>query len=316
MNTKNFRTFTWGLLIYNLMVVVWGVYVRASFSGDGCGAHWPLCGGNVVPINPATKTLVEFGHRITSGLAVVLIMLLIFWAIRCYPKGHPVRLGAWLAVGFTFSEALVGAALVLFKWVAHDQSVYRAVAISVHLTNTFMLLGSITLTGWCAAGGALPSLKGKGAVGKMLLICAVLMTVLGITGTIAALGDTLFPGTRIIADMQKDFEPTASYLLKLRPLHPFAAVLVAGYIGYAASKLYKLRPTPQVRRYKKSMMWIFTLQMAFGFFNLMLHAPVWMQLDHLLIADMLWINLVLLACAALTEGAEPTTVAEAGLQPA
>ena len=316
MNAKNFRSFVWALLIYNLMVVVWGVYVRASFSGDGCGAHWPLCAGVVVPVNPSTKTLVELFHRITSGLAIGLILVLLYGAVTLYPARHPVRLGAYLSVAFTFSEALVGAALVIFKWVAHNPSVFRAVAISVHLTNTFMLLGCITLTGWCAAGGGLPSLKGRIQIGKILINCAVLMTLLGITGTVAALGDTLFPGTRIVAEMQKDFAPTANYLLRLRPLHPMAAICVALYVGYAASKLYKLKPEPQVRMYKKCMMWIFTLQMCLGFVNLMLHAPVWLQLDHLLVADMLWINLVLLACAALSDSKEPAKVEEAGLHPA
>jgi heme A synthase len=39
------------------------------------------------------------------------------------------------------------------------------------------------------------------------------------------------------------------------------------------------------------------LQLLAGLANFLLQAPVWMQIVHLLIADLLWISLVLL-CAA------------------
>src|SRR5579859_7128247 len=115
MTNARFQRFAWGLLIYNLLVVYWGVYVRASFSGDGCGPHWPLCGGQLVPEHPATKTLVELSHRMMSGLALALIIVMLIWALRAFPSGHGARTGAILATVFTFSEALIGASLVLLK---------------------------------------------------------------------------------------------------------------------------------------------------------------------------------------------------------
>ena len=301
MNKRNrFEQFAWGLLVYNLAVVYWGVYVRASFSGDGCGAHWPLCGGVAIPINPHAKTVVEFLHRVSSGMALVLILVLGVWAFAKFPAGHGARFGAAMSIAFTFSEAIIGAALVLFKLVAHNPSIYRAVVVSTHLTNTFILLAFLTITAWCASNRKLPRLRRQGFDGVALAIAAAAVTILGITGTFAALGDTLYPSSSIIAGMKQDFAPTANYLLRLRPVHPFVAILVAVYVGAIASIVAKRRPRPDVLLYRRSMMCIFGFQLLFGFVNLMMHAPVWMQLEHLLIADILWINLILFATAALS----------------
>ncbi len=301
MNKSNrFEQFAWGMLVYNLAVVYWGVYVLASFSGDGCGPHWPLCGGTVVPSDMPSGQMIEYGHRVSTGLLLVLAPALAVWAYRKFPVGHGARFSSAMVVVFTYSEALIGAALVLFKLVAHNPSMVRAVAVAAHLTNTFVLLAFLTLTAWCASNRKLPRLKNQGFDGIALLIAAIAVTVLGITGTFAALGDTLFPSASIIAGIKQDFAPTASYLPRLRPLHPFVAIIVAVYLGAIASIIGKRRPRPDVRLYKRSMMCIFGFQLLFGFVNLMMHAPVWMQLEHLLIADILWINLVLFAAAALS----------------
>ena len=50
--SRSFARFAGAVLGYNLLVIVWGAYVRASGSGAGCGNHWPLCNGVVVPNAP------------------------------------------------------------------------------------------------------------------------------------------------------------------------------------------------------------------------------------------------------------------------
>src|SRR5689334_1905422 len=62
--------FAWFVVAYNVAVVVWGAYVRATGSGAGCGSHWPLCNGEFLPSAPQTKTAIEFTHRVTSGLSL------------------------------------------------------------------------------------------------------------------------------------------------------------------------------------------------------------------------------------------------------
>ena len=150
---NRYAAFAWGTLLLNIFVILWGAFVRATGSGAGCGSHWPSCNGEVIPWSAQTETLIEFTHRITSGLALIAVVILLVWAMRSYPKGHVVRLGAKLSLGFLVLEALLGAGLVLFELVAYNDSGTRAVVGALHLVNTFLLLSVLTLTAWWASGG-------------------------------------------------------------------------------------------------------------------------------------------------------------------
>src|SRR5436305_13265940 len=122
-----FHHYAWGLLGYNLAVILGGAFVRASISGDGCGPHWPSCNGELIPHTGRIATLIEFSHRISTGLLVPLILGLVVWAFLAFPERHPARAGALLALSLTFVEALIGAVLAKNHFVARDQSVYRAI---------------------------------------------------------------------------------------------------------------------------------------------------------------------------------------------
>src|SRR5687768_1412604 len=91
---RRFATYAWFVTALTLAVILWGAVVRASKSGDGCGDHWPLCNGSVVPDASQTKTLVEFAHRATSGIAFLLVVVLGVWAFRAFGRGHAVRAAA------------------------------------------------------------------------------------------------------------------------------------------------------------------------------------------------------------------------------
>ena len=140
--------FAWFVLAYNVAVILWGAYVRATGSGAGCGAHWPLCNGEVVPRAPQVATVIEFSHRFSSGLTLIAIAVLVVWIFRVCAPGHPARLGAVLSGVLIVTEAAVGAGLVLFRLVADNASMARAMFVGVHLLNTFLLLGALTLTAW------------------------------------------------------------------------------------------------------------------------------------------------------------------------
>ncbi len=193
MKLSRFAWYAWGVLAYNILVILWGAFVRASGSGAGCGSHWPTCNGEVIHWPEQTETLIEFTHRLTSGLALILIVGLLVWAFRSYPKGHPVRVGAVLSFIFILTEALIGAGLVLFGWVDENASAARAVAIAIHLVNTFILLAVLTLTAWWASPGGKPlQLKNSWLNGALGLGFLAILGV-GATGAVIALGDTLFP---------------------------------------------------------------------------------------------------------------------------
>ncbi len=291
MKLSRFAKYAWTVLAFNVAVVLWGAYVRASSSGAGCGSHWPLCNGEVIPRAPQVETIIEFIHRMSSGLSVIFIAGLLIWAFRAYGKGHPVRTGALLSVFFILTEAIVGAGLVLFGWVGQNAA---AVPTAIHLVNTFLLLASLTLTAWWASGGERPDLKGQGLAlwGLGLGFLGVLL--LGVSGAITALGDTLFPAASLAQGIQQDFSPTANFLIRLRFWHPVLAILVGFYLIFVSGLLALFRPKTEIKRFVILFSILFLLQLGIGLANVVLLAPVWIQIIHLFMADSLWITLVLL----------------------
>jgi heme a synthase len=298
---RNFARFAWLVLAYNLPVILWGAYVRASFSGDGCGAHWPTCGGQFLPVEMTAPRLIEFTHRMMTTLDSIATVALCVWAFLAFPKKHAVRRYSVSALIFLLIEALLGAGLVLFRYVAHDLSAGRAWYLSLHLTNTMLLLGAYTTTAWLAHreqdGIKLWSMPTR------LKIALLTMFVVSITGAIAALGDTLFPATSLANGVAQDFALGSSLLLRLRLLHPAVAVLSAIYLLWAASRAIQGRDEESPLRSAGARVGVMVLmQVLAGFANIYLLAPIWMQLVHLLIADVLWIAVVLLVCEEVRAG--------------
>ena len=283
---KAFARYSGAVLGYNLLVILWGAYVRATGSGAGCGDHWPLCNGVVVPRSAALDTLIEFTHRAMSGIDAVAVAALWLWSYRVFPRRHPARLGALLSAVFLATEALIGAALVLLQHVAQDASIGHAYWDSIHLINTLTLLACLTLTCWWSRGGERLSLHGRAF--WLAFPGLVLFVLVGISGAIAALGDTLFPAHSLAEGFRQDFNPAASILLRLRLLHPMLAVVAASGLAFYA-----------VMRRGWSLLSLVALQVGAGALNLVLLAPIWMQMVHLLLADLVWIALVLLCVSTL-----------------
>ncbi len=302
MKKSPFAIYAWIVLAYNVLVILWGAYVRATGSGAGCGSHWPLCNGEILPRSPQVETMIEFAHRLSSGLAFLLVLALLVWALRAYPKGHAVRLGATLSMVFIITEALVGAGLVLFEWVAWDASIGRVISMAVHLVNTFLLLAVLTLTAWWASGGERLNLRGHGLALWLFVAAFLAVIVLGVSGAMTALGDTLFPAQSLQAGVARDFLPTAHFLERLRVWHPVIAVLAGLYLSFLAGLVALFRVTPRIRKAAAAVFGLFMVQLVAGLVNLILLAPVWMQLVHLLLADLVWISFVLLAAANFAEG--------------
>jgi heme A synthase len=305
--------FTWLVLIYNLAVIAWGAYVRATGSGAGCGAHWPLCNGEVVLRAPAVETLIEFSHRLTSGVALVSVVVLFIWARRVTRPGHPVRLGATLSLGFMLSEAALGAGLVLFQLVAHDASAARAVAVAAHLLNTFLLLAALTLTVYWASGGGALQIDGR-REGLRLTLGALAILLVSVTGAITALGDTLFPSASLAEGLNADLSATSHMLIRLRTVHPVLAVMVALYLMTGVWRLAGSRPSGV--SIARTITWLIAVQLAAGIVNVLLLAPVWVQLVHLLLADAVWVGYVFLAADTLASPARLTAAAAPYARPA
>ena len=290
--------YAWSVLAFNLAVVLWGAFVRATGAGAGCGKHWPLCNGEMLPRSPSLNTIIEFTHRVTSGIDLALVAVLVCGHSGHFRESHAVRLGATLSAIFLMTEALLGAALVLLEHVARNQSSARAYSLSAHLVNTLTLLGCLTLTAWWTRGKA-PVRVGGSAAWKAAISLGAVM-ILGVSGAIAALGDTLFPSLSLAEGWVRDFRPGGQHF---RPAaHPppgdcgtrrsVAGLLCRGRGGTAAG--------PSATRLDVlGMVWC---RLRRGRPTCCLSAPVWMQLVHLLLADAMWISLVLLCAGTLEPG--------------
>jgi heme A synthase len=314
-----FAAYAWFVTALTLAVILWGAFVRASRSGDGCGAHWPLCNGSVVPDAQSAKTLVEFAHRATSGVAFLLVVGLCVWALRAFGRGHAVRAAAAASGFFIVTESLIGAGLVLLRLVGGNASVARAVYLSVHLVNTFLLVAALALTAWWAARGVAERPRVmeffRGRVGLAVLGSLAL----GVSGAVAALGATLFAeGVGASVDVES-MSAASRLLFSLRNymLHPALAVLVGAYLVYFALSTLKGGGDLWVRRWARAVLALVAAQFAAGLLNAALLAPVWLQIVHLLLADLLWLALVLLSAATLApREVEEREFEGVGLRPA
>jgi cytochrome c oxidase assembly protein subunit 15 len=280
------------IVVYNITVIVWGAYVRATGSGAGCGSHWPLCNGEFLPATPQTQTVIEFTHRVTSGLSLVLVAILLIWCWRRTAKSDWPRYSAVAAAVLLINEALLGALLVLRDHVGGlERSATHALFLCLHFGNTLLLLAALALTArWLFNGD-----RRLGVVARPYQTIAtglgmVSVMVIGMTGSLASFGDTVFPADSLPHAVVQDFSSSSHILLRLRVLHPIAVVIGSIYLLWLLQTFW--------RRQERSP-WTFllpvtlTAQIALGSMNVILLAPVWLQMTHLLVAEMFWILLVL-----------------------
>lgn len=260
--------------------------MRATGSGAGCGNHWPLCNGELLPRAPRYETLVELSHRITSGLLGLFVVAFTVAAFRRAPEGHPLRTGAVVSLLFVVSEALIGAGLVRFEWVASNDSMARVYAMAFHLVNTFFLLAAMAMTAWHAEAEHRVRVAGAGALPFVLALGAVLLV--GASGAVTALGDTLI----FQAGLTPEASPLVGRLVSRRVLHP---ILAAAAFALVAAVVWSRGRN----RYGRFAVALFAAQLGLGALNVYLLAPVWMQLIHLAVSDVIWVLLVLAAAEAL-----------------
>lgn len=311
MNTElklsRFAKYAWFVLAYNIVVILWGVFLRASKSGDGCGQHWLTCNGEIVPAAPQFKTIIEFSHRVTSSLAGLFILILLVWALANWFSGKAERksylLKAVLAsFVFVIFEGLLGAGLVLTGNTAETLTFARPFWMAAHLINTLVLLMFLTLTAWFASGGARLSFKVEPKISALLIVGVLGIFLIGITGSIAALSSMLFSSATLAEGVAKDFSETSHILLRLRILHPISSIAVGVFLLFLAGWLRsKSAENLSVNRWANVLSGLILAQFVWGAATLLTLAPIVMQLGHLLLADLVWIAFILLSANVLAE---------------
>ena len=304
---QRFATYAWSVLAFSIAVVLWGASVRATGSGAGCGEQWPLCNGGWLPQFSHLQTFIEFTHRITSGPTLgMLVMGLVTFAFRTFPRGHAVRRFAAFALLLTATEALIGGTLVLLGHVGTNASPNRAFTLALHLINTMVLLAVLALTARFASTSAIVRRESvtEQPISRTLLLCAlVAFLTISVTGPIAALADTLFSSNSLVQGIQQDLSPAAHIFVRLRVWHPIVAVLLGCFlIGSVASIVIHKGSAPVARRLALAVILLTLMQAGVGVMNILLLAPVWTQLAHLFVADLLWLTLVLLSAEIIVFG--------------
>lgn len=280
--------FAWAVVAYNILVILWGAIVRTTGSGAGCGDRWPLCNGDFFPHHPRLATIIEFAHRSMSGVCTVLVLALAVWTFRATPRGDRARRAVLASVFFLVTEALLGAVLVLGGYVEHNISTARVVMQSIHFTNTMMLLGALGLTAWWlgTAGRRESYITSGKSVARTALVAVVATLIVGATGAVAALADTLFPPTSLQAALAADFAASAPLLVRMRWMHPAAAA-----ISFCCVAWLVIRIRSSLSRIVAALL---GLQIILGIIDVFTLAPTGMQILHLLGADLYWIALVAL----------------------
>ena len=298
---NRFAKYVWLVLLYNLAAVAWGVFVRAGKYGDGCGSHWPLCDGDSTPLNGGVSRLVESSHRYSTELVGLLVITMVVWAFRAFPKGHLARKASVASLVMTLVEGGVGGVLVKKALVVNDDSAFRAGMMAFHGVSTFFLLGALMTTLLAACGLSRVRLRGQGAVAGMLAFAAGMIVLLGISGAISALGHQLHEVPDVLKAAQN---PATHWMVRLQPWHPYIAASVGLYLLLATGLLQHLRPDVRVTKAARWTMGLYAAQLLLGLANIGLKAPIPMQMAHLALADLNWVALVVLACYCFADGVE------------
>jgi protoheme IX farnesyltransferase len=299
---SGFATFSWIVLIYNLLVVGFGVFLRAAGLGDGCGENWPLCTGEKNPAKGSFATLIESTHRISTTLVGLLAIIMLVWAFRYFVKGHPAKK---MAIGFlvmTLFEGLVGRHLVVKGLVTDKDTVERAMWMMAHVVSIFLLLGFNVGAALSTSGIRPIQFRNQGVVGWLLGLGFFGTFLLGVSGAISAFGHQVRPD---VEGLSERLQAGAFWASKLAVAHPIGSASIGLFMFLMCGLIQHLRPDPFVKNACRTVIGLLALQMGVGLLNIFMSAPIFMQMIHLVLADLNWISLVVLATAALGVGIEP-----------
>ena len=134
---KRFVTLAWIAAGCAYLLIVLGAVVRISGSGMGCGDHWPLCNGHLIPPLNDIPTVIEWSHRLVAVIVSVLVMglALLGWRLRGSGSQEPGVRAAYTAVVLLVIQVLLGAVTV--------KTGLTPVLVILHLATAMLLLGSL-----------------------------------------------------------------------------------------------------------------------------------------------------------------------------
>jgi len=298
------------VLWLTVAVVIGGALVRATDSGAGCGESWPICGGRLIPDIGTHHTAIEISHRLMTGLLGIVLVTLFLTVRRRFARTHRLRRAVSAAGILLIVESLLGASLVLFGWVEYDASIARLIVVPIHLVNTFLLVGSMTLVVYIAGGGR-PFRVNLGSIrNKLIATSLVVILVIGATGALNALADTLILSGHLRESSPGEVLVSEPVLRQVRTIHPFTAI-IGGLILFMLARYLTANAERRVRLLGSAVQGIIWLQFILGLLNVALEVPLEIQLVHLFVADVLWIAFVMISFFLLGEQSDELISARA-----
>ncbi len=293
-NPRAVQAWAWATLAFFVLVVLEGAIVRATSSGAGCGKNWPLCNGQILPSHPTIKTMIEFAHRSLTGICTLMFAVLIGWTFYATPKRHVARLASVVAGILLLTEGALGAVLVLGGYVENNASAARVFVQGVHFTNTMLLLAASTVVA-VLLGRTVRAAEAAKTLRLPMLLTLAATLITGATGSVAALADTIFPSPNLRAALAADFAAHSPLLIRMRWMHPAASALTILGTLWLAVILRRNGDGRMAGLLRLNLL----LQILIGIADVVLLAPTWLQVLHLLSADLFWITLAALAVPVL-----------------
>ena len=267
-------------LVLCVISILAGAVVRGTGSGDGCGASWPTCNGNIVPSSLDSSAIIEYTHRVFSGL-LLLVTFLLFIYCKKYSSNRLLQRCSGALLFFVFLEAIIGMVIVLQELVAYNTSLTRLIAVPIHLVNTFSLL-ALYIVLYSVLRNNIQQIKfiyNK----RFLCSCLIFLIVAGL-GSITALADLLYPSESFIEGVQMDFSETSQLLTRLRILHPIGASILLLWMFSESSRLFK----EEGILFAKNLNRLSVIVSLVGVLNVFVNINIFLSILHLLFADALW----------------------------
>ena len=270
-------------LVLSVLSILAGAFVRATGSGDGCGATWPTCKGKIIPALSDTSEIIEFSHRSISGVLLI-VTIYIFVNSRKLEKDSIARTAVNYLTFFVLFEALIGAVIVVFEWVGLNSSLPRIIAVPIHLVNTFGLLASYIIL-YKILENKLDNIKNLWD--RNFITISILFLLTGATGSITALADVLYPSASFYEGFLDDFDKTSELLTRLRIFHPIVSTILS--IGlYIESKQLQERFNINTNFLK----FLIFAAIFLGVTNVLSNIVLFLSIFHLAMADLLWITYI------------------------
>jgi len=259
-----FTRLAWTAAAFTYLLIILGAIVRITGSGLGCGEHWPLCNGKLLPPLDV-PTMIEYGHRLAAAAVSVLVAGLAAYAWWLRREGT----APYVALGLLIVQILLGAVTVKLRlppW-----------TVILHLGTAMLLLATLIVIAKGRGSRFTPSLR-PGSLGLALGFVTVLFGALtaNLGAATACLGFPLCNGHLL---------PAGNYLQHVQWTHRLLAYTLFGYVWWWA-----LRTNTRGAWYAAALV---TLQVAVAAAMILLALPQPLQAAHVAVGAAVWATLVI-----------------------